>query len=105
MTTRYIEYYEVRGEILGAPDALEYYYMPMDDDAKNKEDLDHNAVRVWRLDTKRDTVVEIHTNGTPNKPLSKIQLLKIQLVAKPVPYDYYYLMRQKRLQRNAGKNK
>jgi hypothetical protein len=95
MIPRYIEYYEVRDPYSATPDALEYYYMPVDDDAENKEDLDYRAVHVWRLDTKRDTVRETHgRSGTPNKPLSKIELLKIQLLAKPVPYSEYYLRQQ-----------
>ena len=106
MTPRYIEYYEVSDPYSATPDALEYYYMPVDNDAENKENLDYCAAHVWRLDTKRNTVAETHGRAsTPHKPLSKIQLLKIQLEAKPVPYSQYYLSRQKRLDKIAKENK
>jgi hypothetical protein len=106
MTPRYIEYYEVSDPYSATPDTVEYYYMPLDDDAENKADMDFMAAHVWRLDTKRDTVVETHGQaGTPHKPLSRIQLLKIQLEAKPVPYCEFYLSRQKRLDKIARENK
>jgi hypothetical protein len=96
MTARYIEYYEVQDVWKGNVDTLEYFYMPVDNDAGNKENIDNKSLHIWRLDTKRDTVIETYARKGQSKLLTRIQFLKIQLEAKPVPYSQFYLYKKRK---------
>jgi hypothetical protein len=98
--TRYIEYYEVP-----AGDKTFYYFMPVDLDAKNKENLDGRSKRIWRFDTLRNRIetVKDRSKGLPEP--NRAEFLKIQLMSEPVPYSDYYLrlkeVEQKREQHKA----
>ena len=97
--TLYIEYYE-----LVESNETFYYYMPVDADAKNKENLDNRSTRVWRFNTRTNRIQTIldRSKGLPEP--NRAEFLKIQLMAKPVPYSEYYLalqeVRQYREQRD-----
>ena len=97
--TLYIEYYEVGNE---------YWFMPVDSDAKNKENLDNRSTRIWKFNTRTNRIQTImdRSKGLPEP--NRAEFLKIQLMAKPVPYSEYYLrleeVRQQREQREAEKS-
>jgi len=101
--SRYIEYYEVKTQT-----GYEYYFMPLDFDAKNKENLDSRSHRIWKVDTKTNRFEEILNRKKDSKPVTKLELFTIQLSAKPVPYSEYYLrleeVRQLREQHQAEKS-
>lgn len=82
----FIEYYEVKTQ-----DGYEYYFMPVNSDAKNKENFDSRSHRVWKLNTRSNRVTEIYNIRADKTPINRAEFLKIQLVAKPVPYSDYYL--------------
>jgi hypothetical protein len=65
--------------------------MPVDADAKNKENLDNRSTRVWRFNTRTNRIETVldRSKGLPEP--NRAEFLKIQLMAKPVPYDEYYL--------------
>ena len=87
--SRYIEYYEVKTR-----NGYEYYFMPVDRDAKHKENLDGRSHRIWKFDTKTNrmrTIKDIRENKPePNRA----EFMKIQLMANPVPFEEYYLRLQ-----------
>jgi hypothetical protein len=97
--TRYIEYYEVDNE---------YWFMPVDADAKNKENYDNRSSRIWKFNTRTNRIETImdRSKGLPEP--NRAEFFKIQLMAKPVPYDEYYLRLQEviryREQREAEKS-
>jgi len=101
--SRYTEYYEVK-----TTNGYEYYFMPVDADAKNKENLDSQSHRIWKVYVKTDRITEIKNIREHRPQVTKLELLTIQLTAKPVPYDEHYLIieevRQKREQREAKKS-
>jgi len=84
--SRFIEYYEVKTQ-----NGYEYYFMPMNWDAKNKENLDNRSQRIWKVDTKTNRFKEILNRRKDKTPVTKLDLFTVQLTAKPVPYDEYYL--------------
>jgi hypothetical protein len=98
--TRYIEYYEVKTR-----NGYEYYFMPVDPDAKNKENFDNLSHRIWKFDTKTNRIEELRNIKAGKPSINLAELLKIQLMAKSVPYSDYYLaseeMRRYREQREA----
>ena len=101
--SRFIEYYEVK-----TPNGYEYWFMPINLDAKNKENLDSRSHRIWKFDTKTNRYHEV-MNRIDGKPkINRAEFFKIQLIAKPVPYSEYYLrleeVRQQREQRKAKKS-
>ena len=81
-----IEYYEVV-----ASHETFYYFMPVNTDAKNKENFDGRSSRIWRLNTRtnRIQIIMDRSKGLPEP--NRAEFLKIQLLAIPVPYDEYYL--------------
>lgn len=82
----FIEYYEVKTR-----KGYEYYFMPYDRDAKNKENMDGRSHRIWRFNTRTNRFTEI-LNRRENKPqVNRAEFLKIQLLAEPVPWDENYL--------------
>ena len=83
--TLYIEYYEVDDE---------YYFMPVDTDAKNKENFDNRSTRVWRFNTRTNRVQTIMDRSKGLPEIDPAEFFKIQLIAKPVPYSDYYLALQ-----------
>ena len=83
--SRYIEYYEVGNE---------YYFMPVNLDAKHKENYDNRSTRIWKVDTKTNRFEEILNRKKDSKPVTKLELFTIQLTAKPVPFEEYYLRLQ-----------
>ncbi len=101
--TRYIEYYEIKTRA-----GYEYYFMPVDVDAKNKENFDSRSHRIWRFDTKTNRIEELRNIKEGKPAINLAELLKIQLRAKPVPYDEYYLrleeVKRYREQREAEKS-
>ena len=83
--TRIVEYYEIKTR-----DGYEYYFMPMDIEAANKENFDRLCHRIWKFNTQSNRITEIY-NIRENKPqVNRAEFLKIQLMAKPVPYSDYY---------------
>lgn len=82
----YIEYYEVK-----TANGYEYYFMPIDKDAKNKENLDSRSHRIWKVNSKTNRFEEILNRRKDRAQVTKLELFTIQLSAKPVPYDDYYL--------------
>lgn len=101
--SRYVEYYEVKTR-----SGYEYYFMPVDLDAKNKENFDSRSHRIWKFDTKTKRIQEIRNIREHKPQVDRAEFLKIQLVAKPVPYDDYYIrleeMKRYREQREAEKS-
>lgn len=101
--TRYIEYYEVAEQ-----DGYEYYFKPINPDALNKQNLDHESVRIWRFDVRRNHIHEIKNRRKDLPQIDPAEFFKIQLVAKPVPYSEYYLrleeVKRYRAQREAEKS-
>jgi hypothetical protein len=90
----YIEYYE-----LVESNETFYYYMPVDADAKNKENLDNRSTRVWRFNTRTNRIKTIMDRSKNQAPVDLAEFFKIQLMAKPVPYNEYYLRLQEVKQR------
>jgi len=101
--TRYIEYYEVE-----TATGYEYWFMPLNPDAKNKENFDNRSTRIWKVDVKTNRFEEILNRRKDSTPVTKLELFTIQLTANPVPYSEYYLsmeeVRQQREQRKAKKS-
>lgn len=101
--SRYTEYYEVKTH-----NGYEYYFMPVNADAKNKENLDSRSHRIWKVDMKTNRITEIKNIREHRPRVTKLELLTIQLTAKPVPYNEHYLIleeaRQKRERREAEKS-
>lgn len=97
--TLYIEYYEVGDE---------YWFMPVDNEAKHKENMDNRSKRIWRFNTRTNRIQTIidRSKGLPEP--NRAEFMKIQLMAKPVPYSEYYLrleeVKQRRVQREAEKS-
>ena len=83
---RIVEYYEVKTR-----NGYEYYFMPVDPDAKNKQNMDGQSHRIWKVDTKTDRITEIKNIREHRPQVTKIEMLTIQLKSKPVPFDEYYL--------------
>jgi alpha-galactosidase/6-phospho-beta-glucosidase family protein len=89
MSARYIEYYEVK-KLTGS----QYFYMPKNAEAKNKENFDNRSTRIWSFDTKTNRIREVY-NRTPNTTLpNAAEFLRIQLSASPVSYSEEYLRLQ-----------
>jgi hypothetical protein len=65
--------------------------MPVDADAKNKENLDNRSTRVWRFNTRTNRIKTIMDRSKNQAPVDLAEFFKIQLMAKPVPYNEYYL--------------
>ena len=78
----YIEYYEVGNE---------YWFMPVDSDAKNRENFDNRSRRIWRFNTRTNRIETVLDRSKGLTEPNRAEFLKIQLIAKPVPYDEYYL--------------
>ena len=90
LVTLYIEYYEVDNE---------YWFMPVNTDAKNKENFDNRSTRIWRFNTRTNRIQTVmdRSKGLPEP--NRAEFMKIQLMAKPVPYSEYYLTLQEVKQR------
>ncbi len=86
MSARYIEYYEVKTR-----NGYEYYFMPVNSDAKNKENLDNRSHCIWKFDTKTNRINEIKNIREHKPQVNRAEFVKIQLLASPVPYSDYYL--------------
>lgn len=82
----FIEFYEV-----ATAGGYEYYYMPINDDATNKENLDSRSHRIWKFNTRNDKIIEILNRRKDKPQINRAEFLKIQLLANPVPYSDYYL--------------
>lgn len=82
---QFVEYYEIK-----EAGVYNYYFMPIDADAKNKENFDLHSRRIWKVNIKTNRVVELK-NPQKLPALNKAELLKIQLMASPVPFNEYYL--------------
>lgn len=99
--SRYVEFYEVPA---GLSD-YEYYYMPVDADAKNKENFDNRSTRIWKVNKKSlriTTVLDRRKDNPP--PLTKSDIMVMKLNSKPVPYSESYLILQEMKQyREAAK--
>lgn len=86
----FIEYYEVKTR-----EGYEYYFMPMDADAKHKENLDGRCHRIWKFNTRSNRITEIKNIRKDNPQVNRAEFLKIQLMASPVPWDENYLFLQR----------
>ena len=101
--TRYIEYYEVK-----TANGYLYYSMPVNPDAKNKQNFDGRSHRIWKLDAKTNRIDEIYNIREGKPQIDSAEFFKIQLMAEPVPYSDFHLaseeMRRYREQREAEKS-
>jgi len=98
--TRYIEYYEVKTK-----QGYLYYFMPVDADAVNKENLDGRSHRIWKLDINTNRIKEIYNIREGKPQVNRAEFIKIQWMASPVQYSDYYLgMEQARQRREAKKS-
>ena len=100
----WIEFYEVPTR-----DGYEYYFMPLDADAKNKENIDNKCTRIWKLHKKSFRTITVLDRRKDNPPvMSGDELFALMFIGKPVPYDEYYLrlqeVKQRREQREAEKS-
>ena len=86
----FIEYYEVKTR-----EGYEYYFMPMDADAKHKENLDGRCHRIWKFNARSNRIMEIKNIRKDKPQVNRAEFLKIQLMAKPVPWDDNYLFLQR----------
>jgi hypothetical protein len=86
----FIEYYEVKTR-----EGYEYYFMPMDADAKHKENLDGRSHRIWKFNARSNRITEIKNIREHNLPVNRAEFLKIQLMASPVSWDENYLFLQR----------
>jgi hypothetical protein len=82
----FIEYYEVKTR-----EGYEYYFMPVNTDAKHKENLDGRSHRIWKFNTRSNRITEIKNIRKDKPQVDRADFFRIQLMAKPVPYDDYYL--------------
>ena len=87
---RYIEYYEVKTQ-----NGYLYYFMPVDSDAKNKENFDGRSHRIWKFDTKTNRIIEVYNIREGKPQVNRAEFMKIQLMASPVQYSDYYLSMEK----------
>jgi hypothetical protein len=85
-----VEYYEVKTR-----EGYEYYYMPVDTDAKNKENLDRHSHRIWKFNTRSNRITEIKNIREHKPQVDRADFFKIQLMAKSVPWDENYLFLQR----------
>lgn len=96
----FVEYYEVKTR-----NGYEYYFMPVDPDAKNKENFDSRCHRIWKFNTCSNRITEIYNIREGKPQVDRAEFLKIQLLAKTVPYSDYYLIseevKRRREQRKA----
>ena len=86
----FIEYYEVKTR-----EGYEYYFMPVDTDAKNKENFDSRSHRIWKFNTRSNRIMEIKNIREHQPQVDRAEFFKIQLMAKPVPWDENYLFLQR----------
>lgn len=86
----FIEYYEV-----ATPNGYEYYFMPMNPDSKNKENMDGRSHRIWKFNTRSNRIKEVLNRRDGKPQVDRAEFLKIQLVASPVPWDEDYLFLQR----------
>ncbi len=87
LVSLYIEYYEVK-----TANGYEYYFMPVDTEAKHKENMDSRSHRIWRMNKrthKFETIKDIRKNAPE---MTADELFSILFSGKPVPYDDYYLI-------------
>ena len=84
--TLFIEYYEVKTR-----EGYEYYFMPVNADAKNKENFDSRSHRIWKFNTRSNRIIEIKNIREGKPQITLAEFFKIQLIAKTVPWDEYYL--------------
>jgi hypothetical protein len=82
----FIEYYEVKTR-----EGYEYYFMPVNADAKNKENFDSRSHRIWKFNTRSNRITEIKNIRKDKPQVNRAEFLKIQLMSTPVPYSDYYL--------------
>lgn len=86
----FIEYYEVKTR-----EGYEYYFMPMDKDAINKENKDSRSHRIWKFNTRNNRITEIKNIREGKPQVNRAEFLKIQLLANPVPWNENYLFLQR----------
>ena len=94
----FIEYYEVK-----TANGYEYYFMPMNPDAKNKENKDSYSHRIWKFNTRNNRITEIKNIREGKPQVNRAEFLKIQLMANPVPWDETYLQLQEMKRRREAK--
>jgi len=88
----FIEYYEVYNK---SSDSYDYYFMPVDKDAINKENFDRDSTRIWKVNKKTNRVAVIKDRRKDNPPvMTAEELFAILFTGKPVPYSEYYLRLQ-----------
>ena len=95
---RFIEYYEVET----ANNGYRYYFMPLDADAKNKENYDDRSSRIWKLDTKTDRLEAVINRRKDRIGVTNKERFTMSIVAEPVPWcDTYLMMEEVRRNREA----
>ena len=96
---RYIEYYEVET----ANGNYNYYFMPLDADAKNKENYDNRSSRIWKVDTKTNRFEEVINRRKDRASVTKMELFTMSILAEPVPWCETYLMLEEARRRREAK--
>ena len=101
--TRFIEYYEIESTT-----GYEYYYMPVDREVKHRKNFDNRSVRIWKFEIGTDRIRTVMDRSTCAAEIDRAEFFKIQLMAKPVPFEDYYLqlqeMKRYREQHTASKS-
>jgi hypothetical protein len=69
--------------------------MPVDADAKNKENLDSRSHRIWKFNTRSNRITEIKNIREHQPQVDRADFFKMQLMAKPVSWDENYLFLQR----------
>jgi len=85
----YIEYYEVK-----VKDGYEYYFMLKDQMCVNRENIDGRSHRIWKMNTRTNKFTEIKNIRKDRPQLSLNEMIIIQLQAKEVEFNDYYLYKQ-----------
>lgn len=87
---QFIEYYEVV-----TPNGYEYYFMPINRDAFNKENYDSRSHRIWKLNTRNNHFEEIKNIREGKPQLTKAEFFTIQILSRPVEYNDWYNIQER----------
>lgn len=91
--SKFIEFYEVKTRY-----GYEYYFMPVDNDTKNKQNLDGESHRIWKMNKKSFKFETIKDIRKDPPAVTAEELFSILFTGKPVPYSDYYLSMQRALE-------
>ena len=107
---RYIEYCEAYSEQFAfryrTDEPPQYFFMPIDKEAADKENKDSVSGRIWKFDTFTGRVwyvlncekfnkYEVHPDEHWREPVNRTEFFTIQLKAEPMPYSNFYYIKQR----------